>query len=134
MFSHPKGETLDVFEFIARVLTQIPEPRKHNIHYFGLYSSRYRSQNNEIKPSDSTGPSSSSAEPRLSTPQRAALRKRWADLIRRVYQADPMLCECGGNYRVISFITESKVIRKILDHLNNRQNTSRAPPPTKDTL
>jgi hypothetical protein len=26
--SHPKGETLDVFDFIARVLTQIPEPRK----------------------------------------------------------------------------------------------------------
>jgi len=27
LFSHPKGETLDIFEFIARVLTQIPDPR-----------------------------------------------------------------------------------------------------------
>jgi hypothetical protein len=27
LFGHPGGETLDVFEFIARVLTRIPEPR-----------------------------------------------------------------------------------------------------------
>ena len=27
--SHPQGETLDVFEFLARVLTQIPQPRQH---------------------------------------------------------------------------------------------------------
>ncbi|KKL13490.1 hypothetical protein LCGC14_2525230, partial [marine sediment metagenome] len=35
LFSHPQGETLDILEFLARVLTQIPEPRKHGIHYFG---------------------------------------------------------------------------------------------------
>ena len=28
LLSHPKGESLDIFEFIARVLTQIPEPSK----------------------------------------------------------------------------------------------------------
>ena len=39
LFNHPNGETLDVFEFIARVLTQIPERRKHNIHYYGAYAS-----------------------------------------------------------------------------------------------
>jgi len=38
----PQGETLDIFEFLARVLTQIPEPRKHGPHYFGAYSSRAR--------------------------------------------------------------------------------------------
>ncbi len=30
------------FEFIARVLTQIPQPRKHGVHYFGAYASRSR--------------------------------------------------------------------------------------------
>ena len=38
LLSHPKGESIDIFEFIARVLTQIPEPRKHGVHY---YVSRY---------------------------------------------------------------------------------------------
>ena len=42
LLSHPKGESIDIFEFIARVLTQIPEPRKHGVHYFGAYASRSR--------------------------------------------------------------------------------------------
>ena len=42
LFAHPKGETLDIFELIARVLTQRPEPRTHGVRYFGVYSSRAR--------------------------------------------------------------------------------------------
>ena len=66
LLSHPKGESLDIFEFIARVLTQIfavgrpskrprnisyprrspnaddSQPRKHGVHYFGAYVSRTR--------------------------------------------------------------------------------------------
>ena len=34
----------------------------------------------------------------------------------------------GGTLRVIGFITEHKVIRKILDHLDKRNGHSRAPP------
>ena len=38
-FSKPlEGETFDIFESIARVLTQIPEPRQHGSHYFGAYA------------------------------------------------------------------------------------------------
>ena len=128
LFNHPDGETLDVFEFIARVLTQIPEPRKHNIHYFGAYASRARAlrkkQGLELQP---TSPSRSDAkpdEPELTSKHRAALRKRWANLIRRVHKTS--VCDCGGKFRVISFITEQKVIRRILDHLDKQD--PRAPP------
>jgi hypothetical protein len=132
LFSHPQGETLDIFEFIARVLTQIPEPRAHGVRYFGAYSSRaraYRKKRSLIL--HSLGPkatSTSQEEPNLSPKKRAALRKSWAQLIRRVYQTDPLKCDCGGTYRVISFITEHKVIRKILDHLETRKRDSRPPP------
>jgi hypothetical protein len=132
LFSHPQGETLDTFEFIARVLTQIPEPRAHGVRYFGAYSSRaraYRKKRSLIL--QSLGPNATSTpqeEPNLSPKKRAALRKSWAQLIRRVYQTDPLKCDCGGTYRVISFITEHKVIRKILDHLETRKRDSRAPP------
>ena len=40
--SHPQGETLDILEFLARVLTQSPEPRTHGVRYFGAYSSKAR--------------------------------------------------------------------------------------------
>jgi hypothetical protein len=32
------------------------------------------------------------------------------------------------NARIVSFITESNTIRRILDHLKQRTSTSRAPP------
>jgi len=61
--------------------------------------------------------------------ERAALRRRWANLIRRVYETDPLVCpRCGAEMRVIGFITEPGVIRRIVDHLRKRQRGPRPPP------
>jgi hypothetical protein len=133
LFFHPHGETLDIFEFVARVLTQIPEPRAHGVRYFGAYSSRARAYRKTrhltLQSLGADDNSASQDEPELSPKKRAAVRKSWAQLIRRVYLTDPLKCECGGTLRVIAFITEQKVIRKILDHLEtNRSTGSRAPP------
>ena len=132
LLSHPKGESLDIFEFIARVLTQIPEPRKHGVHYFGAYASSSRvvrkKRGLSLHSPGDNDISKSPAEPELSPKKRTALRKSWAQLIKRVYLVDPLKCECGGTLRVIGFITEHKVIRKIIDHLDKRNGHSRAPP------
>ena len=129
---HPDGETLDIFEFSARVLTQIPEPRQHGVHYFGFYSSQARALRKDnrpkLQPSSSKNGGSPTDEPKLSKEQRAALRKRWAHLIRRVYKTDPLICECGGRLRIVSFITQPKVIARILEHLDKRNTRSRDPP------
>jgi hypothetical protein len=64
---------------------------------------------------------------------REALRRRWAQLIRRVYEIDPLVCpRCQGVMRVVAFITDGRVIRRILDHLGasaRRATQDRAPPP-----
>ena len=131
-YSHPHGETPDVFKFVARLLTQIPEPRKHGIHYFGAYSSRARAyrkkRDRTLHPLGDNHTSTSRDEPQLSPIKRAALRRSWARLIRRVYQVDPLQCDCGGTFRASAFITEHKVIRKFLSHLEKRNADSRAPP------
>lgn len=50
-------------------------------------------------------------------------------LRRRVFEVDPLVCErCGGKFKVIGFITQPRVIRKILDHLKKRKGRNRAPP------
>ncbi len=112
LYSHPEGETLDIFEFIARVLTQIPEPRKHGIHYFGAYSSKARACRAKTKLTLQSfalkDTQAAQDEPPLSPQKRAALRRSWARLIRRVYLTDPLKCECGGELRVIAFITEQR--------------------------
>ena len=51
----------------------------------------------------------------------AARRKSWARLIKRVYEADPLLCPCGQKMRVVGFITQAPVIRKILTHIGRRE-------------
>ena len=67
------------------------------------------------------------------SPSLAALRRGWAQLIRQVYEVDPLVCpRCRGVMRVVAFITEPRVIRRILDHLAAPHPTpsqGRAPTP-----
>jgi hypothetical protein len=49
----------------------------------------------------------------------------WAVLIARIYEVFPLLCPmCGGQMRIIAFITQSADIRQILEHIG----TDSAPP------
>jgi hypothetical protein len=42
----------------------------------------------------------------------------WVVLIARIYEVFPLLCPmCGGQTRIIAFITHSADIRQILDHI-----------------
>ena len=51
----------------------------------------------------------------------------------KVWEVDPLECpKCGSEMRIISFITEGRVIRKILEHLNLWEGEERIrPPPSK---
>ncbi len=45
-------------------------------------------------------------------------RRNWARLIQKIYQIDPLLCpKCQGSMKVISFIEDHALIKKILMHL-----------------
>ena len=98
-------------------------------------------------PGEAASPPPASASPSL-----AALRRGWAQLLRRVYEIEPLVCpRCQGVMRVVAsrssptaalmrvvaFITDGRVIRRILDHLNasaRRATQDRAPPPTAAVL
>ncbi len=58
-----------------------------------------------------------------------ALRRRWAELFSRIFEVDPLVCpRCGGTMRIIAFITEPRVIGKILAHLAATGVDARSPP------
>ena len=43
---------------------------------------------------------------------------RWAELLRRIFEIEPLACpRCGQTRRIVAFITEPKAIDRILDHL-----------------
>jgi len=50
-------------------------------------------------------------------------------MIAKVYEVDPLLCECGAQMKVIAFITDHAVIRKILVHVRGlKEERGRGPP------
>ena len=57
-----------------------------------------------------------------------------AELLRRIYEVDPLTCPaCGGTMRILAFITEAVVIDQILArlaHLRRTRSDARGPPST----
>jgi hypothetical protein len=57
-------------------------------------------------------------------------RRSWARLIKKVYEADPLVCpRCSGPLKIISLIGDAPVIEKILRHLKLWDPPQRPPPP-----
>ncbi len=62
-------------------------------------------------------------------PKRSAAHYLWAVLIARIYEVFPLLCPmCGGQMRLIAFITEGAQIKKILDHIGAESEPPRIAP------
>ncbi|MBZ5589027.1 MAG: transposase [Acidobacteriia bacterium] len=126
---------LDPDEFLARVLMHIPEPRLHEIRYCGAYSSVVRARRRcaQATAGAASPPGGPAGAQPPDDPDLRALRHRWAELIRRIYEVDPLVCpRCGGPMRIIAFITQPKVIATILAHLAAKGADGRSPPGAAD--
>ena len=120
-------ERFDALDFAARVLMQAPEPRLHLARFYGAYSSvsRGRAARAGAALEGSDGPEVE--EP--TSEERRRLRRSWARMLRKIHDVDALLCECGAQMQVIAFITEHRVVRRILDHVRRREaERDRAPP------
>ena len=59
-----------------------------------------------------------------------ALRRSWAQLIKRIYEVDPLVCpSCGSEMKVIAFITEHDLVDAILRHLERKERREARGPP-----
>ena len=130
--AHPiTGEAFDCHDFLARVLMHVPAPRLHTVRYYGHYASAARGRRKKLADQADSRDQNLSEEDAIDRDdksRRRRLRRQWAQLIRRIYQADPLLCTCGQTMRIVSFVIDNSAIRKILDHLEDRQQPARAPP------
>jgi len=63
---------------------------------------------------------------RKETRDTRAMRRSWAQLIKRIYEVDPLVCpSCGGEMKVVAFIIDHAVVDKILRHLKRRAEDKR---------
>ncbi len=140
---------LTAFEFLDRLAALVPSPRKHRHRYHGVFA-----PNHPLRPavtalaignvgkrqeaeagghaSDGHGaggccdPAHTHQKPRSHGTSRIA----WAKLMARMGEEFPLECPiCGGDIRLIDFITEPGPIRKILAPvlLHTEWRTARAP-------
>ncbi len=120
--------TLDPLEVLARLCQHIPSPGLHLTRLYGAYANRTRG----ARPRQSSGAGEKffpgDIAPETPTPSQRERRREWARLIARVFEVDPLRCRCGATMRVVAFILDPVVIRKILHHRPRPEARAHAPP------
>jgi hypothetical protein len=131
--------TLTPLELIERIAALVPPPRTHRHRYFGVLApnsplrdavtafatpaqqvtAQTHAQTGPPGTSEgATGVSPQPTQPEPVPPKRSPSHYLWAMLIARIYEVFPLLCPlCGGQMRLIAFITHSADIGQILDHI-----------------
>jgi hypothetical protein len=117
-------------DFLAAVTAHIPNRREHMVRYYGWYSSVRRGRRRKA---GLEKPGLESVEVVDDQAAGKGKNRSWARLIRKVFEVDPLLCpDCGGEMRIISFIEELAVVRKILEHLGLWEDQEPRPPPSEE--
>ena len=117
---------LDPHEWIHRITAHIPDPRSHCQRFYGAYSNRGRI----VCPgqqADSPGAGPPAAEARDNSDSSSEARSTWARLISNVFEADPLTCASGARMRIVSFITDLRVVDRILRHRESNRCKARDP-------
>lgn len=125
-------------DFLLRLCALVPPPRAHQVRYHGMFAPHARGRALLVggeAPVEERPP----ALPAQGDPPPAADRERrlpWADLLARVHTVDVLTCaRCGGPMRILAFISDVDVARRILDHLGiPRVTFPRARPPPQGEL
>jgi hypothetical protein len=122
---------------LGKLATLIPPPRVHGVRYHGVFAPNSRLRSRvvpEAHAQELATPELPEAAAEDRRRNRAAAKRDvkaspeplplrtyrvpWADLLEKVFAIDVLACpECGGRLRLIAFIAEARVARKILDHL-----------------
>ena len=103
--------------------SHIPDKGQVTVRYYGLYANAHRGK---VKKASPAAFPLRMAEDEL----RPIPAKGWAEMIRKVYEVDPLVCpQCGGTMKVIAFLTDYAVVDRIIDHLKLSFVAERPPPP-----
>jgi len=99
-------------EWLAAMVSHVPNKGEQTVRYYGYYSNVSRGKQQKEN-QDGLIPCIFEPEENLKE-----YRKNWARLIQKIYEVNPLICpKCQGQMRIISFIEDQEVIKKILKYL-----------------
>jgi hypothetical protein len=107
---------MDPLAWIHRITSHIPDPGRHCQRFYGAYSNRGRVRLDPADGEDAGLPAAKLPERDNSDCSREA-RSRWARLIKKIFEVDPLLCRCGTPMKIVSIITDPRGVDRILSHL-----------------
>ena len=121
------SKTFTALNWLAQLVTHIPNKGEQLVRYYGYYSNKSRGIRKKITTGDELVPALIEAEISIEE-----FRRNSSSLDSKVYHADPLLCpKCSGHMRIISFIEDKEIIKKILVHLRLWETRNHDPPPRK---
>ena len=118
-------------EFLARWVDHVPERYEVRVRYAGAYATRRRVwwRRRGVVLARSRGEPAEVSEAEHAWPALRARRRRWAELLRLVFKVEVEVCaRCGGEARIVGFVTESAGVLRILAHLERHGVDARAGP------
>jgi hypothetical protein len=132
-------------DFIAAITQHIPDKSFQLVRYYGWYSNKMRGQRDklaaeEAEKLDETAVAAPNVIDVSEHKPRRIPSKKWRELIKKVWEADPLLCpKCQKEMRIVSLIDDQAVIERILRHLGLWQQgvrvmPSRAPPANETVI
>ena len=126
-----KTQVFYALDWLARLITHIPNKGEQMVKYYGYYSNKSRGLR---KKEEQRSDEDKTETINFSNIKRKKFNKKWARLIQKVYNVDPLICpKCSGKMKIISFIEEEPLIKKILKHLklwvvHNEYTINKSPP------
>jgi hypothetical protein len=126
-------------DFIAAITQHIPDKSFQLVRYYGWYSNKMRGQRDKhgAEEAQAAGKAVEVIDVSEHQPRRIPSAK-WRELIKKVWEADPLLCpKCQREMRIVSLIDDRQVIERILRHLGLwqqgvRVSSARASPEIAD--
>jgi hypothetical protein len=119
-------------DFLAALCTHIPDAGQQWVRYCGAFSNVRRAGAHLCGSAPGKEPDVPEGQAQHSGSAddfARRLRRSWARLIKKVYEADPLICpRCGGPLKIISLIDSAPVIERILRHLKRWDRPERPPP------
>ena len=113
-------------EWIAALVSHIPDRGGQTLRYYGHYSNvtRGRLKKEKVEPEYHI----------MEDECPGRLNRSWARLIQKIYEIDPLICtRCGKKMKIIAFIEDYKVVKKILDYVGIYEFGKKRSPPKIET-